>query len=359
MCASADRAPKLFRKPPPKKNHERVCLLKEHDWGWIQVRLEIRKWEDPTVKAAAAAALRQSVAGWMGVCLALGSGWGEALVCPRPGSVRERAADRLCSWTPSDSGLIPGDFFFLCSLLVWFASVPVSTEENCQCALLDWFALSDAAPLCAPTPRHTNPPGSCLLPLTDISDRRIYVKAKSHCVSRARKKKKRKVDQGIFFSSSSSSSLCRRLSAVARSSPWRDTWFPLSKRRSSFVKRLWIFFFFFFLERLLLSPHGCPQFKRSRLRRLSCGLYYLRSRMWNEAVFTRPRKSNILTLFASSLTLPHQRYARWLPSCSQSYVSLCGIRVQNSLCYRNLVHACSRAVIYSAAFIVYILSVLH
>lgn len=100
------------------------------------------------------------------------------------------------------------------------------------------------------------------------------------CVQSTKKKrKKRKVDQGIFFSSSSSSSLCRRLSAVARSSPWRDTWFPLSKRRSSFVKRLWIFFFFFFLERLLLSPHGCPQFKRSRLRRLSCGLYYLRSRM--------------------------------------------------------------------------------
>lgn len=36
-------------------------------------------------------------------------------------------------------------------------------------------------------------------------------------------------------------------------------------------------------------------------------------------------KSNILTLFASSLTLPHQRYAHWLPSCSQSYVSLCVI----------------------------------
>lgn len=214
------------------KKHECVCLLKEHDWGWIQVRLEIRKWEDLTVKAAAAAALRQSVAGWMGVCLALGSGWGEALVCPRPGSVRERAADRLCSWTHSDSGLIPGDFFAHC-----LCDLPPSCLYRGKLAVrfVGLVRSVGRSPSLRTDPRNTNPPGSCLLPLTDISDRRIYVKAKSHCVQST--KKERWIKGFFFFFPLSSPQRC------CRSSPWRDTWFPLSKRRSSFLKRLWIFFF--------------------------------------------------------------------------------------------------------------------
>ncbi|KAK2879813.1 hypothetical protein Q8A73_023625 [Channa argus] len=73
--------------------------------GLPGVRQEIRKWDDPTVKAAA---LSQSLDEWEFVCC-LGVD-GERLLC---------AYDRS-----------PG---------------------NWPCALLDWFSPSDEAPLCAPT----------------------------------------------------------------------------------------------------------------------------------------------------------------------------------------------------------------
>lgn len=68
-------------------------------------------------------------------------------------------------------------------------------------------------------PRNTNPPGSCLLPLTDISDRRIYVKAKSHCVQST---KKERWIKGFFFLLPSvvASALLQKLSVARHMVPF-------------------------------------------------------------------------------------------------------------------------------------------
>lgn len=295
MCTSAIKV-QAFSEAP--KKHKCVYLVKEDYCGWIQDRLEIRKWEDPTVKAAAH---KQAVAGWMGVCLVLRSGRGEAVACPRSESVRAPSAT---------VGLYLVNF---CSLLVWFPCVSVSTEKSGRA--LCWIGLLHRTqPLSAH--RLTNPPGSCLLPLTDISDRRIYVKKITHAHTLS-PEQERKVDQRIF---SPFSSHC-----WCKSSPWRDTWFSLSKRRSSFVNG----FGFFFLERLLLFSHGCLQFKRSRLRCLLYGLYYLKSRMWDEAIFTRPRKviSWLLATLATSKVCALAR-SRFL--IHDVFVIVCG-NVQNNV----------------------------
>lgn len=325
-CALLQSRFKLFGSP---KKHKCVYLVKEDYCGWIQDRLEIRKWEDPTVKAAAH---KQSVAGWMGVCLVLRSGRGEAVACPRSESVS----------APSVTvGLYLVNF---CSLLVWFPCVSVSTEKSGRA--LCWIGLLHRTqPLSAH--RLTNPPGSCLLPLTDISDRRIYVK-KSHTHTHWVPSRKGRWIKG-FFSPSSPHCWCK-------SSPWRDTWFSLSKGRSSFVNG----FGFFFLERLLLFSHGCLQFKRSRLRCLLYGLYYLKSRMWDEAIFTRPRKviSWLLATLATSKVCALAR-SRFL--IHDVFVIVCG-NVQNNV-RKTFFKACKEnglcVAIYPAAFIVYILSVLH
>lgn len=152
-------------------------------------------------------------------------------------------------------------FVNFCSLLCVSRRVSVSTEETGRA--LCWIGLHRSTQPSAH--RHTNPLGSCLFPLKDISNRRIY--ARSHCV---RSRERRGGSRDLCPPRSLSSPQC-----CCRSFRWRDTWFPLSKRRSSFVNGSGSFF----LGRLLLAAHGCPQFKRSRLRRLSCGLYYLKSRM--------------------------------------------------------------------------------
>lgn len=204
----------------------------------------------------------------MGICLVLGSGWGEALVCQPPGSVRENTADRFCSWTHSVSGFIPCDFLLIARVIL---RVSVSTEETGSA--LCWIGLLRRTQPSLRTDTQTIPDPVCYLS-------RIFSAGEYTWKNTLFPELGKKVDQGFFPSLSSPQRCCRI-------SPWQDTWFPLSKRRSSFVNSFGIFFF---LERLLLSLHGCPQFKRSRLHRLSCGLYYLKGRMWNEAIFIRPRK---------------------------------------------------------------------
>lgn len=185
---------------------------------------KIRKWEDPTGKAAAA--LRQSVTGWIGVCLLLGSGWGEALVWPRPGSVREWTTDRLCSWTRSDTGLIPREFL-LTAYVIWLCLCLNRGKLAVRFAGLVCSAPSDEVPLCAPTTQTSPDP---VWYLSRIFPTGEYTWKNIKCPEEGRK--------GRWIKGFLSS---RRLSAVA--APWRDTWFPLSKRRSSFVNGFWIFSF--------------------------------------------------------------------------------------------------------------------
>lgn len=295
MCTSAIKV-QAFRKPP--KIHKCVYLVKEDYCGWIEDRLEIRKWEDPTVKAAAH---KQAVAGWMGVCLVLRSGRGEAVACPRSESVRAPSAT---------VGLYLVNF---CSLLVWFPCVSVSTEKSGRA--LCWIGLLHRT---QPRSAHrlTNPPGSCLLPLTDISDRRIYVK-KSHTHTHWVPSRKGRWIKGFFLPS--------RLIADAKALRG-ETHGSLCPKGAV---ALWTALDFFFLERLLLFSHGCLQFKRSRLRCLLYGLYYLKSRMWDEAIFTRPRKviSWLLATLATSKVCALAR-SRFL--IHDVFVIVCG-NVQNNV----------------------------
>lgn len=77
---------------------------------------------------------------------------------------------------------------------LWDLRPSVSTEETGRA--LCWIGLLHRTqPLFAH--RHTNPPGSCLFPLTDISDRRIYVKKKTHTHSTSRARKERWI-KGFF-----------------------------------------------------------------------------------------------------------------------------------------------------------------
>lgn len=151
-----------------------------------------------------------------------------------------------------------------------------STEESG--GALCWIGFR-RSPLCTPT--H-EPPRILLLTFQGYFQRENIGEI-SHCVrSRERRGGSRGTPQptpplSLHLSPSLSSP-----QRGCRSFRWRDTWFPLSKRRSSFVNGFGFFYFFFFVGtggRLLLTPHGCPRFKRSGFRRLSSGLYYLKSRM--------------------------------------------------------------------------------
>lgn len=68
------------------------------------------------------------------------------------------------------------------------------------------------------------------------------------------------------------------VTAVAEALRGKNTWLPLSKRRSSFAKGVG-----FFLLETLLSLHGCPQFKGADLS-ASCVDYI----NWNAQWETRP-----------------------------------------------------------------------
>lgn len=170
-------------------------------------------------------------------------------------------------------------WWFFCSLLVWFASV-LSLQRKTGSALCWIGSLRRTQPLSAHRPpKHK--PSRILFVTSHGYFRQENIRERE--ITLCPEHEKQKGGSRDFFSSS----LCRRLSAVAEALRGETHGSLCPKGAVAFWNG---FGFFFSLERLLLSPHGCPQFKRSRLRRLSCGLYYLRSRMWNEAVFTRPRK---------------------------------------------------------------------
>lgn len=103
--------------------------------------------------------------------------------------------------------------------------------RNWQCALLDRSAApSDAAHSAADNTQTLLDPVCYLSRIFPTGE---YTCKKSHCVPI----KERKVDQGILSPLSVLSP-----QRCCRSSPWRDTWFPLSKRRSSFVNGFGFFF---------------------------------------------------------------------------------------------------------------------
>lgn len=274
VCASANRAPQLFRKPPKNTSvfvYWRSTTEVEFKSAWKSGSGRTWPWRQQRQQHSGSQWLDEWEFVWR-----LGAD-GERLLCAHDRDPSESAQQTGFAAEHTATAGLYLVIFLLTACVICLR--PVSTEENWQCALLDWFAPSDAAPLCAPTPEtQTLPDPVCYL--SRIFPTGEYTWTRNHIVSRARKKKGGSRD---FFSSS----LCRRLSAVAEALRGETHGSLCPKGAVAFWNG---FGFFFSLERLLLSPHGCPQFKRSRLRRLSCGLYYLRSRMWNEAEFTRPRK---------------------------------------------------------------------
>lgn len=257
------------------QRHECVCLLKEHDWGWIQVRLEIRKWEDPTVNAAAAVALRQAVSRWMNGSLS--GAWermGRGSCMPTTG-IRQREHGRQVLQLNIQRQRVYTLWFFF-SPLVWF-SASLSLQRKLAVRFVGSVCSVGRSPLRTDT--QTIPDPVCYLSRIFPAGEYTW---KNHIVSRARKK----VDQGFFPSLSLSSP-----QRCCRSSPWQDTWFPLSKRRSSFVNGFGFFFSwkgFFSLCMAVPNSNGVD-FTASRVDYI----------IWKAECETRPylsdRESNILT----------------------------------------------------------------
>lgn len=157
------------------------------------------------------------IAGWMGVYQVFWSGSREARVNPPPGAVRGSTAERPASWRSTD-GFLTDDLLLPNRLIR-----RVSPRRQLLVRFVGSLCSSAHSPLRAPTHTHT-PFGSYLFPLADISERRIYVEKNIFSFFSR--------DCWILFSP-----LLHVVTAVAEALRGKNTWLPLSKRRSSFCER--------------------------------------------------------------------------------------------------------------------------
>lgn len=99
----------------------------------------------------------------------------------------------ICQSTQRDSGSIPSEFLLTARVI----SLRFCLHgEKWPCALLDWFAPSDAAPFCAPTHK----PSRIVFVTSHGYFRQENIREKITHAHTLSPEQERKVDQRIFFS---------------------------------------------------------------------------------------------------------------------------------------------------------------
>lgn len=336
MCASVTS--KLFGSP---KNTS-VCLTKEHDWRLNPSPPANQEVGGPDREGSSGSGSTRAVSRWMNGSLS--AAWermGRGSCVPTTG-IRQRENCRLALQLSTRRQRAYTLWFFFS----WAASISVCLQRKTgPCALLDWLAPSDAARLCAPTRKPS---------------RILFVSSHGYSSRQENIGGKKNPQRGKKGGSKDFFHCARRLSAVAEALRG-ETHGSLCPKGAV---ALWTALDFFFLGKASSSSSSL----RMAVLNLkgvdfvaSCVDYII----WEAECETRPylpeRESNILTYL---LTLPHQRYARCLWAASNlRFIYRC-VREPEKMVWvgshhSNHCHATSSAVIHSAAFIVYILSVLE